>query len=477
MKAFTKSERKILFSLLSILIILSSLAYFSHRNSKRVLISAEEVEQAQEIKYHIGQLLAVSIDMENGARGYVITGNESYLEPANKAIANIFEHVEHLKQVLAGSNHQLDRINELEKIVDEKVTNSTRTIEIRRNQGMNEALAFVATGDGKKLLDKIRGITNQMLQEEDKILKDRREENQGFIRNFNLTFDLLLIKIAITILAIFFVLKYYFKQRRKSDELLRENKELLETVIDNTSSVVFIKDISGRYLMINRQYEKLFHFGKSEIKGKTDHDIFPKEIADSVRHADLEVIKNKKLIEFEEDVPSNGETRHYLSVKFPLLDQDEMVYAVCGIATDITDRKKSVEELKQKSDAIMDLFNNAPCGYQSTNREGYIIEMNDTALRWLGYSREEVIGKLTIHDLVSKESMPQLEFYFPKIRSGIIKSLHDMEVRIKRKDGSVFPALVNTVGVYDSNGDFLHTKTSVFDITLLKQSELIISQN
>jgi two-component system NarL family sensor kinase len=477
MKAFTKSEKKILFSLLSILIILSSLAYFSHRNSKRVLTSAEEVEQAQEIKYHIEQLLAVSIDMENGARGFVITGNESYLEPTNKAITSIFEHIDHLKLVLAGNSSQQERINELEKIVDEKVTNSTRTIEIRRNKGINEALAYVSKGEGKAYLDKIRGITGIMLQDEDKILKSRREENQSFIRNFNLTFDLLLIKIAITILGIFFVLKYYFKQRRKSDELLRENKELLETVIDNTSSVVFIKDISGRYMMINKQYEKLFHFGKSEIKGKTDHDIFPKEIADSVRHADLEVIKTKKLIEFEEDVPSNGETRHYVSVKFPLMDQDNVVYAVCGIATDITDRKKSIEELKQRSDAIMDLFNNAPCGYQSTDREGYILEMNDTALRWLGYKREEVIGKLTIHDLVSKESMPQLEFYFPKIRSGLVKSLHDIEVRIKRKDGSVFPALVNTIGVYDEDGNFLHTKTSVFDITLLKQSELIISQN
>src|SRR2546429_9989953 len=103
MKAFTKSERKILVSVLSILIILCSLAYFSHRNSSRVLSSAEEVDHAQEIKYHIEQLLAISIDMETGARGYVITRDENYLEPTNKAIATIFEHLDHLKQVAAGS--------------------------------------------------------------------------------------------------------------------------------------------------------------------------------------------------------------------------------------------------------------------------------------------------------------------------------------------------------------------------------------
>src|SRR5436190_16781849 len=115
MKAFTKSERKILLSLLSILIILCSLAYFSHRNSNRVLSSAEEVDHAQEIKYHIEQVLSVSIDMENGARGFVITGDEKYLEPTNKAIATIFEHLDQLKQVSVGNSEQLQRISELEK--------------------------------------------------------------------------------------------------------------------------------------------------------------------------------------------------------------------------------------------------------------------------------------------------------------------------------------------------------------------------
>lgn len=477
MKAFTKSERKILVGLLSILIILCSLAYFSHRNSSRVLTSAEEVDHAQEFKYHIEQLLAVSIELETGARGYVITGEERYLEPTNKAIATIFEHLDHLKQVAAGNAIQLERVAELEKLVDSKVSNSTRTIEIRRDKGVNEAIAFVSTGENKMLLDKIRQITNLMLQDEDAILKGRREENQNFIRNFNLTFDLLLIKIAISIIAIFFVLKYYFKERRKSDELLRENKELLENVIDNTSSVIFIKDIAGRYLLINTQYENLFHKSKSEIKGKTDHDIFPKEIADAVRDADIEVIKNKKLMEFEEDVPNNGELRHYLSIKFPLFDQHHVVYAVCGVATDITDRKKTILELKAKSDAIMDLFNNAPCGYQSVNKDGIIIEMNQTELKWLGYTREEVIGKMAVRNLLSEESIRLLEFYFPKLTSGAIQALHDMEVKFKRKDGTVFPVLINTVGYYNDVGEFTHTKTSVFDMTLLKQSEHLISQN
>jgi len=340
MKAFSKSERKILVSILSILIVLCSLAYLSHRNSTRVLASAEEVDHAQEVKYHIEQLLAVSVDLETGARGYVITGDERYLEPSNKAIADIFQHLDHLKVIANGNQLQLSRMNELEKLVDAEVSNSTRTIEIRRNKGLDEAVAYVSSGENKRLMDKIRGITNLMLQDEDMVLKNRKEENREFVKNFNLTFDLLLIKIAISIIAIFFVLKYYFKERRKSDELIRENNELLENIIDNTSSVIFIKDLAGKYIHVNNQFEKLFHVTKENIKGKTDHHIFPKDVADAVRHADLEVIKNKKLMEFEEDVPHSEKMHHYVTIKFPLFDDEHHVYAIGGIATDITERKR-----------------------------------------------------------------------------------------------------------------------------------------
>ncbi|MCX6291975.1 MAG: CHASE3 domain-containing protein [Bacteroidetes bacterium] len=477
MKPLSKSEKKILVSLLSILIILCSLAFFSHRNSNRVLESAAEVDRSQEIKYHIEQLLAVAIDLETGARGYVLTGDENYLEPTNKAIAGIFGHVDHLKEITAGNTVQLNHVLELEKLADQKISNSTRTIEIRRNKGMAEAVSFFSAGDDKLLMDKIRSITGQMLTDEDLALNRKRESNHDFIRNFNLTFDLLLIKIAITIIAIFFVLKYYFKERRKSDEMLREHKDLLQKVIDNTTSVIFIKDLNGRYLMINDQYEKLFHISKEAIKGKTDHEIFTKEIADAIRQADVEVIKTRKAMEFEEGVPNNGEMHHYISVKFPLFDQDEAVYAVCGIATDITERKQSAELLKARSDAIMDLFNNAPSGFHSVNHEGIVIEMNDTELNWLGYSREEIIGKVNVRDLFDLDSRDKFDYHFPRMKEKKTSSIRDLEMNMQRKDGSVISVLVNVSAIFNQAGELVRTRSSVFDMTFRKQVESIISQN
>src|SRR3990172_2580446 len=98
-KSFKKSERKILIGLLSIFTILISITFLTHRNSKRVIASAEAVDRSQEIKYHFEQILALAADIEAGSRGYVITGDVKYLEPADNGINSIFIHLDEIKSL------------------------------------------------------------------------------------------------------------------------------------------------------------------------------------------------------------------------------------------------------------------------------------------------------------------------------------------------------------------------------------------
>jgi two-component system, NarL family, sensor kinase len=473
----TKAERKILVGLLSILIILCTLTYLSHRNSQRVISSAEEVDRSQEIKYHIEQVLAVATDLETGARGYVITGDKQFLEPATKAIATIFVHLDHLKEKVGNDSIQLARIDQLSDLVNKKISVSTGIAEMRKTSGLNAAIQYMAASDSQELMDKIRSITDTMLKEEDARLKKEREENRAHINNFNLTFDLLLVKIAISILTVFFILRFYFKARRKSQHLLTESKQLLQSIIDNTSSVICIKDLSGRYLLTNTSFRQIFNITQEEINRKTDREILPAEVAETFRKADLEVVRTGKLMEFEEDILVNGDMRHYLTIKFPLFDDDNHVNVVCSIATDITERKRMEKLIIEQSDNMLDLINNAPFAYHSINSGGIVIEMNDTELKWLGYRREEIIGKMHIKNLLSEEGNKVFEFYFPKVKEGKLDVIQNLEVGLKRKDGSIIPVEAHVTVHYDDNGEFLRTRTSFFDISVRKQAEALMSQN
>ena len=132
-----------------------------------------------------------------------------------------------------------------------------------------------------------------------------------------------------------------------AEQALRASEARLQAIMDNTSALVHLKDAEGRYMLVNRQIQKIVGAPASDIIGKTDHDLTSKEMADARAAHDLRVIETRAPMQIEESViQRDGGTRTYLSVKFPLLDDSGEAYAVGGISTDITDRKRAEKALR-----------------------------------------------------------------------------------------------------------------------------------
>jgi PAS domain S-box-containing protein len=139
--------------------------------------------------------------------------------------------------------------------------------------------------------------------------------------------------------------------RVRAEQALRESEARLQSILDNTTAVVYMKDTLGRYLLINRTFERLFDLSRDAIAGKTDYDVFPRDMADAFRANDLRVMHTGQAIEFEEVAPHADGPHTYLSVKVPLRSADGQVYAMCGISTDITERIRHEEELRHAKEA------------------------------------------------------------------------------------------------------------------------------
>jgi PAS domain S-box-containing protein len=135
--------------------------------------------------------------------------------------------------------------------------------------------------------------------------------------------------------------------RRRAEEALRASEQRLQDIIDNTSAVIFVKDLELRYLLVNREFERRHNVRREEIRGKDDFDIHPYGVAEEVRGNDAQVIRAGAPIHFEEVVPSEQGNRCYICAKFPLRDRNGKPYAVCGIATDITEHKQAENALQQ----------------------------------------------------------------------------------------------------------------------------------
>jgi PAS domain S-box-containing protein len=132
---------------------------------------------------------------------------------------------------------------------------------------------------------------------------------------------------------------------RQATSALQQSEKRLQAILDNTPSVVFLKDWEGRYLMLNRRIEDIAQIDRAQIVGKTDFDLFPPEIASMFSVGDQAVRESGKAVEFEDLVPHYGGLRMYLTVKFPIFDSAGNGQAIGGIATDISERKRAAEVL------------------------------------------------------------------------------------------------------------------------------------
>jgi PAS domain S-box-containing protein len=100
----------------------------------------------------------------------------------------------------------------------------------------------------------------------------------------------------------------------------KEHARMLQSLMDNSPMVIYVKDDQGRYILFNRQVEYALNLSSDEITGKTDYDLFPPELADTIQTHDKQVLDTGQTIEVEDVVQHGGEQRIYRNIKFPLHD-------------------------------------------------------------------------------------------------------------------------------------------------------------
>ncbi len=141
----------------------------------------------------------------------------------------------------------------------------------------------------------------------------------------------------------------------------------------------------------------------------------------------------------------------------------------CEIAlTDVTARIEAEEDLKTASRELDALYNHAPCAYHSLDADGLFTRVNDTELSWLGYSRDEMVGRMHFPDILTPDGLPTFAVNFPEFkRRGFV---YGLEFVLKRKDGTTIPALLNSVAIKDSGGRFLYSLSTMVDIAAITRA-------
>ena len=136
-------------------------------------------------------------------------------------------------------------------------------------------------------------------------------------------------------------------QTKRTEEALRESRQLLESVLENSPAVVYAKRKDGVYTYINREWERVCDLTREQVIGKTDYDLFPPDIAKQFRSNDLAVLQTGNLTEYEERVGTPWGEQLFLSKKLPLMSPSGEVEGLTGISTNITDQRRNELALRE----------------------------------------------------------------------------------------------------------------------------------
>lgn len=251
---------------------------------------------------------------------------------------------------------------------------------------------------------------------------------------------------------------------------LRETEARLEAFFENSPNVIFLKDRQGRYLYVNKECKRALRVSAQQVMGKRDDEIFEAEQATAFQANDRRVFEEGVPIEFEETSLQEDGQHTSIVHKFPLFDAEGKIYAIGGIVTDITERKKEESARRLSDEKYRVLVETANDAILSIDETGAIRFANPATTQLFGYDSTELIGKsvtMLMPEFMLKihESAPRR--YFASCEPH--KNWRGIEVIGLNKNGQEFPVEIS-LGELNQSGQRTFTGF-VRDISERKQAE------
>ena len=335
----------------------------SYRNTLKLLENEHWVSHTHRVLTELEATLSTLKDAETGQRGYLLTGEERYLEPYYSARARINQQVVKLQQLTADNNRQQQRIRDLKIAINSKLAELEGTINLRRQQNLEAALREVKSGRGKQIMGGIRQQIAAMTAEETQLLQQRARESQASANLTILTFTL-----AALVNFLLMVLVYYLVKRDrtlrdkaeiKQNQLLEQlehdrhslqlSEERFRSAILNAPLPIMLHAENVEVLQINGAWTELSGYEYSEIPTIEDWTEKAYHSRKSLVQADIDRLHqlNARISEGEYIITTaSGETRIWDFYSAPLGKLSDGRSLVISTAIDVTARKQAEAEIR-----------------------------------------------------------------------------------------------------------------------------------
>ncbi|HEX8546753.1 MAG TPA: CHASE3 domain-containing protein [Cytophagaceae bacterium] len=221
-------ERKLIIGFSFTIVILLSIAFYSYKINHNTVQTGQMIARTNECLYRIQGVMTMLVDIDAGQRGYMLTGNQVFLEPHTQAIADISFYIEKLKALVKDNSIQIARCDTLVDLVDEKIRGSISMIEKRKSMEYQTDVDIESMLESKVVMANVRSLIHRMEQEEKGLLRMRNKKNVAEVKLFNITFFALMATDILILIILFIAIFNTTRARRTAEERIKSLNENLE---------------------------------------------------------------------------------------------------------------------------------------------------------------------------------------------------------------------------------------------------------
>ena len=444
----------------------------------------DALASSHDIVVGLDDLLSNLRDAETGQRGYLLTGDERYLEPYTKSHSVVTASIDRLRSLVENNAIRREHLNAVAEAASAKLSELETTIKLRRGNGFEAALSVVKSDRGRAYMDQVRGEIAAMAAEENATRIRLKEGLQAALKGATLTFTIT----SALALALLFGVHLVSERSRKE---LHRHAAWVSTTLRSMGDAVIATDGEGRVTFLNPVAETLTGWAREEAKGKPLEHIF--------------VIKNQNTGEMAENpitrvlregvvvglanhtvlTAKDGTSRPVADSAAPIKDDDGYIQGVVLVFHDVSEKYaaenslresrraqrtaevalRRAEDTRQVLAAIVESSDDAIIG---KTLDGVITSWNQAAERTFGYTADEIVGK-HISTLMPPEHSEDTTRILERIRRG--ERVGHFETKRLTKDGRIIDVSLSVSPIRDADGKIIGASKVVRDITDRKQAE------
>ncbi|TCO94861.1 PAS domain S-box-containing protein [Chthoniobacter flavus] len=403
----------------------------TYLNNQRLVETRKQVVGTQEVLRSLKQILATMTDAETGARGFLLTGDEAFLEPFKAATGRIEPDLQRVRLATRDDLRVQPRLEQLDQLAKDKLQFLGQAVDLRRTSGYDATRDLPVLREGKTRMGTIRNLVTE-IEGEQLVVLNNQDGAARHSSSMNL-FTVLLGSIATVggLGLVYWLTRLDMAERRRVEAALRDTEEFKTRVLESSGDNITVLSLEGRVLSINAG--GLRGMGLKDFESVRDSEwltLWKDECEVEARKA-LTLARESQTGQFLGScIAANGERKHWDVVLTTINDAAGKPEKLLAVSRDVTDRRAAEEKFRiifeQSSDAHL-LFS-----------KDSIIDCNVAAVRMLGFESKEALLTVPMSSL-SPESQPDgaksMERAAEIRRVLREKGRHTCEWNLRRKGG------------------------------------------